>query len=727
MRTKRRNRRLTLMAVLMVIGGLLGALAPLATAAPSRQSQTAGDPLIIGVIGSIDGPTARGLEVAAMRLNANGPFRIGGKSYIVTISAKAATTTDDLKAALDDLKQNGAVAIFGPDDDALAKAGADLLAGVGLPVFTGATDPDVKTGDLIFRTRTTEVVLMNALAEALATELQQTSFVIFQGSAGFAAKGAALSKALAERNITPASVLIQTGDIQIADIATEIMNSTPQVVVALAEAAPAAELYLALRAGGFTGTFASNAVEDPAFVGTLPDAQRSNLYGVTNWTYGSIRKDSIDFTRDYQELFNARPHGLSAAAYDAAVALVIAFRRAGLDTAAAVRQLLSFPPTDSIQGTFNAQLGNNELNADASVIVTGADGTPGIYLRFNGTRRLLGENVVPTATPTNTPTVTPLPTATPEGVVATVTANVLNVRSGPGFDFQRIGALRRGDQVLVLGANADFTWLLIPYRSGQAWILAEFVTLFGDRTTVPIVAGPAPPTAPPTEAPPTAPPLADIVFVSAAFSPQVLQPNVQFTMAVTVSNAGNVAAGEFAIATSFKPGDVYTAAIVPGLAPGQQTVVNLSATLAGTGVEQIAIILDLNSQVDEGPNGEGNNQPVVNYKIDRPYVSQSSAVLAANQSIDLDQDGQADATFTGPAMNPSPQAAMVQLQTPFNSVHYDFLVGVVSPLALGTVSVGGPPPQGTVIGVRTSSGKFALMQVVGYAGADIQFNFFVYQ
>jgi ABC-type branched-subunit amino acid transport system substrate-binding protein len=719
----RTNRLLVLLVVVGLLVSAFGMAAPLVGLATAQQ---AGDPLVLGVIGEVSGPTARGLEVAAMRLNASGPFRIGAKSYVVTVSTKAASTVDELKAAIDDLKANGAVAIFGPDDDTLAKAGASALAEAGIPVFTGATDPDVKAGDLVFRTRTNDAVLMNALAEALVTDLKQAKIVVYQGSDAFAAKGAAFAKALAERQVTPASVLIQTGDIQLADVAKEIMTGAPEAIVAFAVPEQVSELYLALRADGFEGTFATSAVEDPAFVDTLPEAQRSNLYGITNWTYGSIRKDSIDFTRDYEEMFKAKPHGLSAAAYDAGVAMVFAYRRAGLDTQAAVAQLLRFPRGDSIQGTFNPQLGNNELSADASVIVTGASGAPGIFLRVSGVQRLLGENVVPTATPTPLPTETPLPTATPDGVVATVNVRVLNVRSGPALTFEQIGTLTRGQQVPVIGANADFSFLLIPYRGDQAWIMAQFVTIFGDRSTVPIVVGPPPPVEPTVTPAPTGVPTADIAFVSANFTPTNLQPGVPFTMAVTVSNAGGVAAGEFAIATSFKPGDVYTAAIVSGLAPGQQTVVNLSATLTGTGAEQIAIILDLNNQVSEGATGEGNNNPIVTYKVDRPYAAQSSAVLAVNASLDLDLDAQPDATFIGTALNPTPQSALQQIQVAFNSVHYDFLASVMGGVSLGSISIGGPPAQGTVIGVRTSGGKFGLIQVVGYSGSDMQVNFFVY-
>ncbi|MBX3081201.1 MAG: ABC transporter substrate-binding protein [Anaerolineae bacterium] len=715
------SRLLVLITVIM----LFAISIPLGHTAASQ----AGQPLVIGVIGSIDGPTARGLQVAAMRLNANGPFNISGKAYSVTISAKEAATVEELQAAVDEFKTLGAVAIFGPDDDALAKAGFDVLSAAEIPVFIGATDPAIVPAGTVFRTRANENIQMNALVEAIATDLKQTKIVVYQGSEEYAAKGSAFTLALAKRSITPASVLIQTTDIAIAEVATAIIGTTPEAVLALADPKQVAELYLALRADGYTGTFATNAIEDPAFVETLPEANRSSLFGVTNWTSGSIRKDSIDFTTDYQQMFTDKPQGLSAAAYDSAVAIVIAYRRAGLNPAAAIATLLKFPPADSIQGTFNATLGNNELSANANVITTGEDGAPGIFVRFNGDLRLLGEDVQPTPTPSRTPTETPLPTATPDGVVATVTASTsLNVRNGPGFEFDKIGSLKKGDQVRVLGANADFTWLLIPFRGGQAWILAEFTSIFGDKSTVPIVAGPPQPTSQVSTA--TATPVQaakpDIVYINAVFTPSNLQPNVPFTLAVTIANRGSVPAGEFAIAATFKPGDVYTAAVVPGgLGAAQQATVNLSATVPGTGVEQIAVVLDLNNTVDEGPEGEANNQPVVNYRVDRPYAAQSSATLAPNTNFDLDGGGD-DVIFTGTSMDPTGQSAIALLPVQFTQVHYDFLAQTMGSAALGTQPVGGPPAPGTVIGVRTNQGKFAVIQVVGYAGNSIQFNYYVY-
>jgi subtilase family serine protease len=63
------------------------------------------------------------------------------------------------------------------------------------------------------------------------------------------------------------------------------------------------------------------------------------------------------------------------------------------------------------------------------------------------------------------------------------------------------------------------------------------------------------------------------------------------------------------------PGDVYSAATINGLAAGAQTTVNLNGTVTGSGNFTIAIVIDLNNQVDEGPAGETNNKPQFSYSV----------------------------------------------------------------------------------------------------------------
>jgi len=62
-----------------------------------------------------------------------------------------------------------------------------------------------------------------------------------------------------------------------------------------------------------------------------------------------------------------------------------------------------------------------------------------------------------------------------------VTARSLNVRGGPGIDHPVVSGLVAGDEVEVVGRNADGSWLQIVCVSagddGTAWIASAFTDL----------------------------------------------------------------------------------------------------------------------------------------------------------------------------------------------------------------------------------------------------------
>jgi len=115
---------------------------------------------------------------------------------------------------------------------------------------------------------------------------------------------------------------------------------------------------------------------------------------------------------------------------------------------------------------------------------------------------------VPQATsiPTNTPappTATPAPTSTPVPVPRANISKNINVRSGPGTNYPRIGKVTPGDASDILGRNADSSWIFINHSGGQGWIFAELADITGDVNSVPEKAADAPPPPPPTNPPPT--------------------------------------------------------------------------------------------------------------------------------------------------------------------------------------------------------------------------------
>lgn len=119
----------------------------------------------------------------------------------------------------------------------------------------------------------------------------------------------------------------------------------------------------------------------------------------------------------------------------------------------------------------------------------------------------------PTATPTPTATFTPLPpTPTPGPPSLTAQVDDLNVRAGPGPQYDQVGRLAAGQQAEIVGqANIGFgQWWQIRLAGEVGWVLAEPGFVVASNTeTVPVVAAPPvpTPTITPTPTPTTGPPM----------------------------------------------------------------------------------------------------------------------------------------------------------------------------------------------------------------------------
>ncbi len=114
--------------------------------------------------------------------------------------------------------------------------------------------------------------------------------------------------------------------------------------------------------------------------------------------------------------------------------------------------------------------------------------------------------VAPTNTPVPPPTAVP-PTNTPVPVARFSTGQAVNVRNGPGVNYNRIGELPAGQSFEITGKNNASDWLQFTYNGQPAWVSAGLVNVSGDAGTIKIAQNiPAPPPPPPTARPqPTAP------------------------------------------------------------------------------------------------------------------------------------------------------------------------------------------------------------------------------
>ena len=92
-------------------------------------------------------------------------------------------------------------------------------------------------------------------------------------------------------------------------------------------------------------------------------------------------------------------------------------------------------------------------------------------------------NTPPPISATFTPSVSPTPSIM--GVVRTDKGDV-NLRTGPGLNFRKIGTLLAGSQVQVLFTNTDATWTLLQIQDGtQGWALSTLITYLNPSATVP--------------------------------------------------------------------------------------------------------------------------------------------------------------------------------------------------------------------------------------------------
>ena len=118
-----------------------------------------------------------------------------------------------------------------------------------------------------------------------------------------------------------------------------------------------------------------------------------------------------------------------------------------------------------------------------------------------------------------------VPTPAPQVPSVTADANV-NIRSGPGTEFDVIGSLKQGQSAEALGRSPDQQWWVIKVaaaNNGQGWVAANFVTTT-NTGNLPVIQPPSPPavataTATATTAPtpePDSPPVAVIEGTSRA-------------------------------------------------------------------------------------------------------------------------------------------------------------------------------------------------------------------
>ena len=103
-------------------------------------------------------------------------------------------------------------------------------------------------------------------------------------------------------------------------------------------------------------------------------------------------------------------------------------------------------------------------------------------------------NPLPAATATQTATVTADAGADP---VAQVTSDRINVRSGPGTNYQVVSSANKGAQLPITGRNQASSWVQVTVAglNEPGWVMASLTTLVGALDDVPIAEAAAAPAA----------------------------------------------------------------------------------------------------------------------------------------------------------------------------------------------------------------------------------------
>lgn len=697
--------------------------------------------LKIGYLGPPGTDTANGAQLAIDQINTFGGITApDGTVYrIELLTLDAMVSTGNMGQAVELLTAQNITVLLGPDDNSVVMPDTvPYLTNSGVPVLTSATSDTLTDSDatnVIFRLRAPERVYSLALATYLVEDLGMTSVAVVQTDVASTEAVLAFERALTAAGIPLADRIQSPGGTTIGEQVSRLLALNPGAVAMWGPVADAAELLRQLRDAGWTGRFVYRHAEEAARTDALSNSLGNGMIGATSWSYAFDGRATRIFLRDYVVAFGQVPGPLAAAAYDGMWMLRAAIIARGPAPAALKAALIGAAPLTLVQGTLHPiEYANGDLSRLVVVYELGLRGGSIVRARFDEANRIALDAGAPiagdaTAVPGGdtgdtggTPANTPFPTATLQGTWIRVTVNVLNVRTGPSFEYDKIGEVELNDQLRILGAISDYSWLAIDFQGGVGWIKTEYAEVLGDLGAVSIIQAPPTPTQAATPTP-TLNPNPDIVIDTVVLSPTNPVPGQPFTATVTVRNAGGGAAGRFAVAATWKPGDVYTSNFVEGLAGGQSTQVQLTATLPGTGTQQVGVVADLNKEVTEL--NEDNNVYNVTYRADYPlFTSQSGVQLNAFDEWDL-YGGTPDILWDGYniAMKNGSVIGIINGQT-FETVDYDMLnAGVVNnTIGYGTDKV----LSGMIYGLYTAEGQRAVLRVDNRQGETIWISYRVY-
>ncbi len=705
-------------AILRVLIGVIGVLL-IALQGVSAQDQ----PMFhIGVLDDDLGAISNGARLAMREINdAGGVTGADGTTFmldLVIASPNSGLTFDD---AVQTLTDANVVAVLGPQTSDQVINGMEQLQRLDVPVITPAMDDTIITSDasdLLFRSRAQEAVQEQALANYLIGEFNLTPVATVQLDASSSGAVIDFTTSANSLGVTPNPAILVQSPNDVDSAVADLRDANPAVIVAFGDPVLASTLYSDLRSQAWTGLFAYNQAFDSTFRNSVPFDELHGIIAATTWAFTSTDPTSQNFLDGFIRTYGEVPGAVEAASYDSLKLIVNALEQPGN-----LRDnLANAPETGGVQGTLNANdLGAGDLSNNVDIVRVGELGAPEVLAHYQGTQRLPDSLPLATATPE--------PAVAGQPVVLTVKQALQNVRMGPGENYDVIGQMSQGQQAMVIGTNPDRTWVMITYRNQQGWLLANVLDLAGDLQSIPVVG--EQPVEPTLEIPatPTTVPQIDLIIVSASVTPNPIVPNQNFTVNITVGNIGNAPAGQFAVAGTFPPNNVYLVGTVPGLGAGQSTTLALSGILSGSGTYTASLTIDANNQVTESVVGEQNNVYNVTYNLDIGVLNQGSATLNLGDTLDLEGNAvQGDVNWNNNDGNLGLKAIFgshlgLLGSADYNAVNYQ----LINPSALTRNSISrGELNPGTLVGIITADGHRGLMQVTAVSDTQISVNYRVY-
>ncbi len=190
----------------------------------------------------------------------------------------------------------------------------------------------------------------------------------------------------------------------------------------------------------------------------------------------------------------------------------------------------------------------------------------------------------------------------------------LNLRSGPGTVYDRVGLVAGGAVVPIIGRVGDNSWWQVRYGINVGWVSGQYTSIYGICSSVPVISSPPTPT--PTGSTPTAIPTitntptpqptitvtpgkADLVISSIAGPTSTTVAASPVTYSITITNTGSGPSGNFSNSIKLPNGSEANLGVVANLNAGESISLNIDISFTAATSYTLIANVDSASQVNE--------------------------------------------------------------------------------------------------------------------------------